>query len=146
MLLMGIRKHRLLHLAIIMCSREHIILFGSSRRQRSIALAARGVSRSIPRADVSFKLLASLLRKNQFMDGLPLLQLVMMDSSVNSSQHSGSASMTLDCNRLVNIYLDLALMQRGSYHDWRQHCCCSSWFNRVLNCVVFVTFIRRARI
>jgi hypothetical protein len=38
--------------------------------------------------------------------GLPVLQLVRMESSVNSSQHSGSGSITLDYS-LVNFKLRL---------------------------------------
>ncbi len=78
---------------------------------------------------------------------LPLLQLVMIDSSVNSNQHNGSTSITLDCNQSAAIHsTNIISWGLNSYHDWWQHSCGSPRFNRVLDGMVLIALIGRAGI
>ena len=63
----------------------------------------RNIFGSIPSSNMPYKSKFSSYFKDQTIsfDHSPLLQLVIMVSSVNLSQHSGSGSITLDYKRLV---------------------------------------------
>jgi hypothetical protein len=75
---------------------------------------------------------------------LPLLQLVMIDSSVNSNQHNGSTSITLDYSQLAGIhFVQSHVIKPNPYHNWRQRRRGCPGFNRVLDCVVFIALIGR---
>lgn len=106
---------------------------------------ARTVPRSVPSANVPcLNLVVSMTVSPRC---LPLLQLVMIDSSVNSNQHSGSTSTTLDCSQLAAV-LDVHYQTPRSepYHNGRQHGCSRSRFNGMLHCVVLIALIRWTRI
>lgn len=71
----------------------------------------------------------------------------MIDSSVNSNQHNGSTSITLDYSKLVAIHIVQShRIKFNPYHNWRQHRRGCPGLNRVLDCVVFIGLIGRTGI
>lgn len=72
-------------------------------------------------------------------EDLPLLQLVIIVSSVNFSQQSGSGSITLDCKKSAPREGKREIV---IYHNRRQHCCCCSGLNWMLNGMLLIGICR----
>src|ERR1700759_5691970 len=77
----------------------------SCRRQCCLAPIVRRVSGTTPCSNMACEILKSPFYPCQIRKNLPLLQLVRIESSVNSNQQRGSGSTTLDCAVLVAIQL-----------------------------------------
>lgn len=103
------------------------------------ASVGRSHVRMCPRAR-----LASTQKYSVFKSYIPVLQLVIIDSSVNSSQHRGSTSMALD-QILISGFVGQQLKSKTSTDQYRwQHCSCRSWLHWMFDCMLAIVSRRKA--